>query len=99
MNDERLQQAKQLFNQALAKAPDEQAVFLSSACANDDELQSEVKSLLAAYYKAGQFIETLVVQDGPKLVDSSQHEIKTGRRIGQYEIIGKLGDGGMGAVY
>jgi serine/threonine protein kinase len=99
MNDERWQQAKEVFNQALAHSPDEQAGFLSSACANDKDLRNEVESLLAAFRQADQFIEAPAVPDVLKLVGSNQHEIAIGRRVGQYEIIRKLGDGGMGAVY
>ena len=99
MNDQRWQQAKQLFNQALVNAPDEQAAFLSGACADDDDLRREVESLLAAFYQADQFIETPAIHDVLKLVDSDQHQSVAGRRVGQYEIIRKLGDGGMGAVY
>src|SRR5450432_222627 len=99
MNDQVWQQAKQLFNQALVRAPEEQAAFLSGACADDDDLRREVESLLAAFYQADQFIETPAVHDLLKLVDSHQHDTVAGRRVGQYEIIRKLGDGGMGAVY
>src|SRR5882757_10616001 len=98
MNDQGWQQAKQLFNQALVHAPDERAAFLFGACA-DDDLRREVESLLAAFDQADQFIETPAVHDVLKLVDSHQHDTVAGRRVGQYEIIRKLGDGGMGAVY
>src|SRR5215813_10465163 len=99
MNPHRWQQAKQVFNEALAQAPAEQTAFISRACADDLDLQHEVESLLRAHNRADGFIETPVVDDVFRLVDIDQQEIPGGRRIGQYQVIRKLGDGGMGAVY
>ena len=99
MNPHRWQQAKQVLNEALDQAPAEQTAFISRACADDLDLRHEVESLLRAHHRADGFIETPVVDDVFRLVDSDQQEIPGGRRIGQYQVIRKLGDGGMGAVY
>ncbi|HEV7396623.1 MAG TPA: serine/threonine-protein kinase [Pyrinomonadaceae bacterium] len=99
MSNDRWQQAKQIFNQALAQPFDSQTAFLDDACAHDPDLLREVASLLAAYQKADQFIETPAVQDVFKIVESQKDEPVAGRRIAQYEVIRKLGEGGMGAVY
>jgi serine/threonine protein kinase len=98
MNDENWEHVTQLFNRVLSEATESQNAFLATACA-DDELRCEVESLLAAYRKADEFIETPAVTDILKLVDSNRYELSAGKRIGQYEVVRKLGDGGMGAVY
>ncbi|HSS22424.1 MAG TPA: serine/threonine-protein kinase [Pyrinomonadaceae bacterium] len=98
MKDDRWQQAKIIFNEALDKTSAGRTAFLNQACADDLELRHEVESLLTAYSDADQFIETPVVDDVLKLIDSRTPEL-AGKRIGQYKIIRKLGDGGMGAVY
>jgi eukaryotic-like serine/threonine-protein kinase len=99
MSAERWQKVKDIFGAALELRPDERHRFLAQACAGDEQLQSEVESLVASFECAADFIAAPVVEDTFKLLDEQRSKSVAGRRLGQYEIIRELGQGGMGAVY
>ena len=65
---------------------------MREACGEDDQVRTEVESLLMAHQEAGNFAESgLGMRDlGFDLI---------GRDIGAYRILSQLGAGGMGEVY
>ena len=83
--------------------------FLAAACKGDDALLEEVRSLLAAHDHAGSFIQPLaatLVEHPPAGVDGRPPDatdavaaIPMGTRFGSYEVVARLGAGGMGEVY
>jgi serine/threonine-protein kinase len=99
MQAERWRQVDQLFDAALEREPSERAAFLDEACAGDDALRREVESLLAAHERAGSFIEMPASDSSAGLVTKEKTCLTVGRRIGHYEVISRLGAGGMGEVY
>jgi len=98
MTPERWQQIDKLLEQALEQEPDRRVPFLDKACDGDAALRREVESLLAAHGRADGFTEA-----GPmgKLVKKGveEHQLLTGRRLGHYQVLSRLGEGGMGIVY
>lgn len=99
MKAERWQQIETVLQDALDRAPDDRASFIADACAGDDELKAEATTLIAAYEKAGDFIEQpAIAQDAHVLLDDNL-EGNVGREVGPYKIIERLGAGGMGEVY
>ncbi|HEU0254161.1 MAG TPA: protein kinase, partial [Pyrinomonadaceae bacterium] len=92
---ERWQQIKNVFNLALEYEPAQRSSFLSQACDNDEALQKEVESLLAAHEKDGSFIDSPAFK---AMVDHTP-ELRAGQVVGTYEITSFLGRGGMGEVY
>jgi hypothetical protein len=78
-----------IFHQALARPPAERAAFLAGRCAGRPELRAQVEAMLRAHDEAGSV--TAVPAVGSRLTK--------GARLGAYEILGKLGAGGMGEVY
>jgi len=100
MNSERWRQLKDLFGQALECTGDERAALLERGCAGDPELRAEVESLLTAHEGAGAFLDggasprtAIEVDDAPL---AGSHDL---RRIGAYQLVREIGQGGMGTVY
>jgi serine/threonine protein kinase len=81
------QRAKELFGSALALEPAERSAFLAQACSGDEALRQEIESLLAAHEEAG-------TTTGPDPKDSL-----SGCRIGPYQLMHRIGQGGMAMVY
>ncbi len=91
MTPERWHRISEILEQALELAPDKRARFLDVACSSDPSLRSEVQSFLSAH-------ET----SSPGFLD--RPPVRTsllipGTKLGDYEIVSQLGEGGMGVVY
>jgi serine/threonine protein kinase/tetratricopeptide (TPR) repeat protein len=87
-----------LFAQAIEIAsPEERALFLEKACANDVELRREVEKLVRDHFRAGEFLARpaahIVVT-----VDDPIRE-RPGTVIGPYKLLEEIGEGGMGLVF
>src|SRR5215216_5434561 len=99
MTPERWQQVKQIFNSAIAYRPDERDVFISQACSGDDELRSEVESLIASHEESGSFIDKPAFEAAASLLANEKAGLSQGQTIASYEVISFLSRGGMGEVY
>ena len=97
MTPERWQQIKALLESALERNPGERNAFLNDACAGDTALRSEVEALLDSHARSGDFMESpaYAVMAG-SLTDT---DLIPGSAIGPYEVINRLGAGGMGDIY
>jgi eukaryotic-like serine/threonine-protein kinase len=90
----------ELFERALALAPPERAAFLDAACGDDATLHAELASLLASQAAAPRFLERLRDRILPDALRAVVDEaVPAGRVAGRYEILERLGGGGMGVVY
>jgi serine/threonine protein kinase len=92
MSDEtdRWSRLKRLFVAALDRPREERSAFILQACPDDLGLRREVESLLSSHDEAGGFLE------GPA---AGPTPLRSGTRLGPYEILGRVGEGGMGEVY
>jgi Tol biopolymer transport system component len=99
MRAERFRQVDGILGAALEKEEGERASFLDSACAGDDELRSEVESLLAAHGRAANFIESSAMEVVARAAARQVDNDRVGSSLGPYKIISLLGVGGMGEVY
>lgn len=93
-------QVKQIFSSALDYHGHERELFVASECGADVELRLEVESLLASHEDAGDFIEGPPPQVKPFPGDETiTLKRAPGTRIGAYELVREIGQGGMGSVY
>ena len=99
MTPERWQQVKAIFNSAIAYRPEERSSFISQACAGDEELRSEVESLIASHEESGNFIDQPAFEIAASLLAGERAEFTPGYTIASYEVLSFISRGGMGEVY
>jgi serine/threonine protein kinase len=93
---ERWRRIEELFHATIELDAESRKAFLESACTGDSDLRIQVESLiLTAEEPDSAGLLTLTVRRAA----DSKFELQPGKRVSAYEIIGKLGSGGMGAVY
>ena len=99
---------RESFNQELAifgaarQLPLEQrAAYLDTACAGDPELRRRVEELLQTVDQSHSFMETPAAEllKAGSLGRSVTPAEKIGDRIGHYELLAQIGEGGCGVVY
>ncbi|MGD0179703.1 MAG: protein kinase, partial [Terriglobales bacterium] len=86
-----------LFYAALEQEPDSRSAFLDQACQDDAELRKEVESLLQSDGHTMGFLRNPVL-DAAQQIAAKKEEL-SGKRIGAYQLLRLLGEGGMGKVY
>jgi WD40 repeat protein len=96
---ERKKKIKELCDQALDLDPRERAALLDEACASDDELRSEVESLLSHEESVEGFLAQPAWQSVVREMAKGHEESLAGRRLGRYQIHERIGGGGMGEVW
>jgi Tol biopolymer transport system component/predicted Ser/Thr protein kinase len=97
MGDSRWQRVEEIFHQAAELAPEARSAFLDQVCAGDEPLRKEVESLLAHDAENGSTLAKAVADAAGSTV--TMIEDLTGRTIGPYQVLGRIGAGGMGVVY
>ncbi len=85
--------AEALFEQAMDLPPPDRRAFVEKACGGNADLRREVLSLLDVAERAEGFLEQ------PALADTSWTHAMIGRSIAGYEVLGLLGEGGMGVIF
>jgi eukaryotic-like serine/threonine-protein kinase len=103
-------QVREVLGQALELPASERADFVQRTCGADAALAGEVQSLITASDRPGILDEALMLANAPlgsaddatltmAAWDGTTSEPSHGAKLGHYELIRKIGEGGMGAVY
>ena len=98
MAPERWQQLKALLAAVLEVEPGARSAFLDQACAQDPSLRPELDRLLAAAERAG---PDFLNSGGILCRENNDQPLNywIGRRVGAYQVVERIGVGGMGEVY
>ncbi|MDE3165703.1 MAG: serine/threonine protein kinase, partial [Acidobacteriota bacterium] len=99
MTPDRIREIEDLYHRARALSPDQRGAFLKEAAADDAGLLRAVQSLFAQDSGDG-FLETPAVEMAAGwLSDADSARWTAGTRVGPFEIVERLGAGGMGEVF
>ena len=95
MTPDRWEKVAEIFQTVRERPAQEREAVLSNACVGDSTLRQEVERLLRADEEASGFLPA------PSLLWAALgiHPKRAGQEILHYQLIGKIGEGGMGEVY
>jgi serine/threonine protein kinase len=95
----RWKQIESVYQSALGRDEGQRAAFLNQVCGGDEELRREVESLLAHDPSAQGFMAKSALQVAAKRLATDQAPSLVGQQFGAYQIVSRIGAGGMGVVY
>ena len=99
MTPARFQTIERIFYSALDCGPGQLEGFLEKACVGDESLRSEVRTLLSSRQRLGDFIQEPVAELATRIFESEQVDPLAGETFGHYQLVERIGAGGMGEVY
>ena len=106
MQPDRWRHLEDLYHAAMEQPEGQRAAFLESSCDGDQDLRSEVESLISHALQTGRIIDQPAMEvvasamaEDLHCAGGSKTDSMLGARIAQYRLVEKLGAGGMGDVY
>src|SRR6266568_242051 len=100
MTPERWREIREVLYEALELASRERTAYLDRACATDQALRREVESLLASSKEARSgFLESPSLAHAMLPERVEPEDAMNGRRLGVYQLVSRVGQGGMAGVF
>jgi Tol biopolymer transport system component len=96
MTPERWQMVRGILRSAMELRPEDRAAYLDQQCAGDPSIREDVDEYLSIEGKVDTTVQHPELPAPSSLRDST---LAKGTRLGNYEVQGLLGAGGMGQVY
>ena len=94
---QRWRRVEDICDAALKLGQPERDAYLAAACGADDTLRREVNALLIHEKTSQEFLSAPIGAVAAQVMEPPRNLI--GTRIADYDIVAKLGEGGMGEVY
>lgn len=98
MTTEVWRQIREVFHAVVELRAEERSAYLDQTCP-DLTLRKEVESLLRFHEEAGSLMEEPALKISADPAKKPEQDPWLGNYIGQYQIIDRIGQGGMGTVY
>ncbi len=99
MDPERWQRVQEIFAAALELPPTSRLEAVKTCCEGDEELRSDVLSLLESADTAADYFTDLANRSGVAPLENTDENELVGRTLGPYRLVRRLGGGGMGIVF
>lgn len=96
---DRWQEIDRVFASVLAAPPEEQGALLDAACVDDPDMRREIEELLEAEQASASFLSTSLGEVAVADALDAEATYEAGHRIGPYELLRPVGQGGMSTVY
>lgn len=94
-----LEHIESVFHAVVNLPEDKRTAYLEDACAGDESLCAEVRSLVSALESGNGFMERPALELGYRVLSGAAEDSMVGKSIGAYKVLSRLGKGGMGEVY
>lgn len=101
MNKARFAQLEEIYRAVLGQPPEDRAQFIIDSCGGDDQLRSDIESLISYDELNAQFLDSSpdsLIAEAFAAGDEERSEPMK-REISHYRVERLLGEGGMGKVY
>jgi eukaryotic-like serine/threonine-protein kinase len=91
-------QVREVVDAVLDLPPDQRSPYLDKAC-QQPAVRRYVESLVLSYQQAGEFLDEPALAGHAEVLAEGEADSWKGRRVGPYQVIEEIGEGGMGSVY